>query len=59
VAASNVSVQIHRGQEAMLEPAAQALVNALNKAGFDAQIDGININNANTQAMHVLIGPRR
>jgi hypothetical protein len=58
-AASNVSIQIHRGQEAAFRPAADTLVAALKRTGFDAQIDGLNVNNANVHAMHILIGPRR
>jgi hypothetical protein len=34
-------------------------VAALKRTGFDAQIDGLNVNNANVHAMHILIGPRR
>jgi hypothetical protein len=59
VAASNVSVQIHPGQEDRYGPAANALVEALNKAGFDAQRDAFNIHNGNANAMHVLVGPKR
>jgi hypothetical protein len=59
VAASNVSIQIHPGQEPLFEEAAKALVAILKKTGFEAQIDGFNIHNANARAIHVLIGPRR
>jgi hypothetical protein len=59
VAVSNVSIQIHPGQEPTFGAAADALVAALNKAGFEAQRDGFNIHNGNANAMHILIGPKR
>jgi len=59
VAASNVEIHIHPGEESRLMPAAAALASALNEIGIAAAIVQFNTLNASPNAIHVLIGEKR
>lgn len=56
-----LGVEIHLAPNARpaLEPAANALISALNGIGIAARDAGYNITNGSTYAVHVLIGPKR
>jgi hypothetical protein len=58
-ARSNVVVELLGDDASPLSKPAQALVKALNEIGIEAELRGFNIHNANTNAVHILIGPKR
>lgn len=59
VSVSNVSVQVHKGQERKLLGAAIAISAALNAVGIAAQIDPFNIANNNPDAIHIMVGRKQ
>jgi hypothetical protein len=59
VPASNVMIAMHPPETVSMSKAAQALVVELQKLDIAAQIVGFNIHNANANALHILIGPKR
>ena len=58
-AAQNVEIHLDQQKQVILAPAAAALVVALNDLGVEAQIVPPNIANTNTDAVHILVGPKR
>jgi hypothetical protein len=58
VAATNVEIHLHPAQRGKLEPAASALISALNDVGIDARDIGFNAHNSNCTAVHILIGEK-
>lgn len=58
VAATNVEIHLHPAQRGELEPAASALISALNDVGIDARDIGFNAYNSNDTAIHILIGEK-
>jgi hypothetical protein len=59
VSASNVEIHLALDSRATLQPAADALISALNGVGIAARDAGYNVANGNTNAVHILIGPKR
>jgi hypothetical protein len=59
VSAVNLEIHLAVEERNRLLPAAEALVAALEAVGVAAREVPINIGNAHTQAMHILIGPKQ
>jgi hypothetical protein len=59
VAVSDVEIHLHPNHRATLEPAATALVAALNDVGIAAKDAGFNAHSMNEAAIHILIGDKR
>ena len=59
VSALGVEIHLAPSARSALLPAANALILALNDAGIVARDSGYNIMNGNTNAVHILIGPKR
>jgi len=59
VAAQNVEIHLDSASKAALQPATDTFISALNEIGIEATEAAFNVNNANTDAMHVLVGPKR
>jgi hypothetical protein len=60
VAASNVEIHLHPEMAATLMPATEALIAGLNDIGILARYwGGINVHNANPNAIHIAIGEKR
>jgi hypothetical protein len=59
VAATNVEIHLHQEQRGKLQPAASALISALNDLGIDARDMGFNAHNSNSTAIHILIGEKQ
>lgn len=59
VSARHVEIHLAPSARTTLQPAADALISALNDNGIAARDAGYNINNGNTAAVHILIGPKR
>jgi hypothetical protein len=57
-AATNVEIHLHPAQRGTLEPAASALISALNDVGIDASDIGFNTYNDNLGAIHIVIGEK-
>jgi len=58
-AAINTLVQLHPPISPALKSAGDALVKILNDLEIEAHIVEFNIHNANTRAVHILVGPKR
>jgi hypothetical protein len=59
VDAKNVEIHLHPETREKLLPAATALISALNNAGIAAADAGFNCQNANVDAIHIMIGDKR
>jgi len=59
IAADNVEIHLHPESRSELEPAAKALVVALNEAGIATRDAGFNTHSGNTRAVHIMIGEKR
>ena len=59
VGAVNVEIHLHPASRSLLLPAATALIEALNEIGIAATDAGFNAHSQNTDAIHILIGPKR
>jgi hypothetical protein len=59
VSAQNLEIHLDPSWDAKFRPAAQALVDALNSIGLQAQISPYNAVSGNPMVMHILIGPKR
>lgn len=55
----NVSVEIHPQSREKLLPAARELAAALNEIGIEATAGAFNNTSINTDAIHLLVGPKR
>jgi hypothetical protein len=59
MAVSNVSIELHPASREKLEPAAEALADALKSAGIHAGVEYFNNSSTNIDAVHLLVGPKR
>ena len=55
----NVSIEIHPQSHDKLLPVAEALVGVLNEIGIAATVAAFNNSSTNTDAIHLLVGPKR
>ena len=55
----NVGVELHPQSKEALTPAAEALVEALEAIEIEATITYFNTSSQNSDAVHVLVGPKR
>ena len=56
---TNISVEMHSQSRNKFLPAAEALVGALNEIGIAAAIGAFNNSSINTDAIHLLVGPKQ
>jgi len=55
----NVSIEVYPDNRDKLQPAADALVEALKSAGIEATTGDFNNSSTNNDAIHLLVGPKR
>ena len=55
----NVSIEVYPDNRGKLQPAADALVEALKSAGIEATTGDFNNSSTNNDAIHLLVGPKR
>jgi len=59
MAVINVSIELSPNSQTLLMPAAESLVAALREIEIEATIADFNNSSANTDAVHLLVGPKR